>query len=418
MKTFEISRTILKKIVVDDTPFALALRNAFKNTNIDNVTKGNVTALIGCELRHQLVFDNLIERFLGDANFEDTIYLRFFLANHLFLKRFKDDELLSLVNASSLNPSNVKELIDFVNSTQEIIPNDLDKSSPEFLSMRFNTPSWIIKMWQKQYGKGLVFKLLKCNYHQSVPSVRIDTNKISKEDFLSTHPDFISSPVEDVLIFQGRGTPKNVEEFKDNRIFFMKMGTKYIIDHTNVEPMKKIAIFAGVPNNIYLDIIARFGDKTNLDIITSHTQNYYDNKKVVDALKVPTINLYRTEAENIQTCISSPVDTFFCLPASSCLDLLRSTPDYFLRIKQEKLDEIIAKEKLTLEECAKLVNYDGSLVYMVPTLSKKESTALLGEFLVNHPEFELIEERQFFPFDSFDSCLYFAIMKKKGEASD
>ena len=417
METFETSKLILKKIVIDEIPFALALKTTFKKADVNPQLKSNITALIGCELRHQLIFDNLIDRYLGDVSFEDSIYLRFYLANRLFLKRFNDAELRQLVY-QGIDKNNADELIDFVTSTQEIIPNDLDKSSPEFLSLRFNTPAWVIKMWQKQFGKPLVYKILKCNYHQSIPTLRVDTNKVSIAEFLKSHPDFTSSPVDDVLIFQGRGNPKSLDEFKESKIFFMKMATKYVIDQANIEPFKKVAIFSGVQNNIFLDIIARFKENTYVDVITSHAQCYFETKRIIGELNLNNVKTYHTEPQNIITCVSEKVDYFFCLPSSTCLDLLRSTPDYFLRVKNEKLDEIIAKEKLSLEESASLVASKGKLIYMVPTLSKKESTSLLGDFLASHPNFELIEEKQFFPFDSFDSCLYYAILLNKGEASD
>ena len=100
------------------------------------------------------------------------------------------------------------------------------------------------------------------------------------------------------------------------------------------------------------------------------------------------------------------------------LDLLRSTPDYFLRIKQEQLDGIITEEFNCLEECSKFVEDDGELVYMIPTLSRKESNSLIADFLISHPDFSLIEEHQFFPFESFDSCMYYARLKKMGETND
>ena len=103
------------------------------------------------------------------------------------------------------------------------------------------------------------------------------------------------------------------------------------------------------------------------------------------------------------------------MPKSSTLDLLRSTPDYFLRIKQEQLDQIIQDEYNCLDECSKFVEDDGELVYMIPTLSRKESNSLIANFLVNHPDFSLITEHQFFPFESYDSCMYYARLKKMGE---
>lgn len=412
MNELEIAKTILLKIINEETPFATALKVVYKKNNVPPQSRSNITALLGCELRHHYLLDNLIKRYLENFPFENTIYLRFLIVNKRFLKRYQDDEIYKLA-ISEVDKSGVDELINFISSTDEIIPKDLDKSSPEYLSLRFNTPSWVIRMWQKQYGKGLVFKILKTNYHQSTPSIRVNKQLTTAEKILGKNPDFALSPVENILVYQGRGTPKNLEEFKDNRIFFMKMATKYVLDKLEIEPIKGIAIYSDVPNNIYLDLVARFGKEVKADIITNHLQSFYETKKVVDTSGFVNISLYNASSSSVITCVSRPVDTCLCLPKNTTFDLLRSTPDYFLRIKQDQLDSLIAGELAALEECSKVVEVDGKIAYMVPTISKKESTNLIAKFLTDHPEFELLEERQFFPFEPFDSCLYYAIMRRK-----
>ena len=422
MNEFEIAKLTLETIVIkkegkEEVPFALAIKNSFKKYNVEPQSRNNITALLGCVLRHHYLLDNLIHRFFVDIEFEKTIYLRFLISNKLFLKRFNNDELLKLTVAD-LDKDLVSQLVEFVSSTKEIIPNNLDKTSPEYLSMRFNTPAWVIKMWQKQFGKGVVFKVLKTNYRQSIPSIRVNEQLTTKEKVLAKHPDLVASPIENVLVFHGKGSPKYFEEFKKNEIFFMKMGTKFILDKLEIEPIKRIAIYSDVPNNIYLDLVSRFGNNIAMDLIINHTQSYYETKRICENFKYNNIALYHAASSSIITCVSNKVGTMICLPKSTTFDLLRSTPDYFLRVKQDQLDSIIAEEKAALEECANLVERDGKFVYMVPTMSKKESTTLIANFLFLHPDYSLIEERQFFPFDEFDSCLYYAILKKTGESGD
>ena len=417
MKELEVSKTILEKIILNDVPFALAIRNGFKKGNIDGQARSNITALLGCELRHHIILNNLIERYFENPKFEDTVYLRFLVTNKLFLHRYKNEEIYALA-IQTLEKEKVDSLMQFVSSTNEIIPSELDKASPEYLSMRFNTPAWVIKMWQKQYGKGVTFKILKCNYHQSTPSVRVNERVTTAQDILNKYPDFAQSPVDNILVYQGRGTPKHLEEFKTNKIFFMKMATKYVIDKLEIEPIKRIAIYSDVPNNIYLDLVARFGKDVAADVVINHTQSFFECKKVIEENRYDNIRLYNASYSSLITCISHRVGTMICLPKNTIFDLLRSTPDYFIRVKQEKLDEIIKEESESLEEASRMVELDGNLVYMIPTVSKKESSTLIGNFLYKHPEFELIEEKQFFPFEAFDSCLYYAIMRRKGESND
>ncbi len=412
MKEFELARSLLHKIVIDEVPFASVLKKSFKSLNVDQRIKNDVTALVGCELRHHLIFDNLICRFIDDKlDFEKTIYLRFYLANHLYLHRFKDAELFKLAK-EELPLEEVDTLVKFVDSTNEIIPEDLDKASPEFLSLRFNTPAWVIRMWQKQYGKGLVFKVLKVNYRPSVASLRVNENNVNIDEFVSKHPDFSKSPVENMLVYQGKGSAKNNDEFARRDIFYMKMATKIILDKLELDPIKRVAVFTETPNNIFLDLMSRFGKDYSLDLVINHTPTLIDTRRVSKEMGYSHLYIYEANSDGLITCLSKKVNTFICIPKSSTLDLLRSTPDYFLRVKQDQLDAIIAEEYHCLEECSKHLEDDGELVYMIPTLSRKESNALIANFLVNHPEFSLIEEHQFFPFESYDSCMYFARLKR------
>jgi len=411
MNIFETSKTVLLKLVNEDVPFTIALKNTFKKNNSDSVEKSNVAALVGCELRHHYIFDNLINRFFEGVEFEKTVYLRFALANGLFLKRFSEKELIAL-SEQDLDKEQIYALYNFVKSTNEIIPNDLDKSSPEFLSLRYNTPAWVIRMWQKQYGKGVVFKTLKVNYRQSVPSIRVNEKKIDIDEFLAKHPDFSKAPVDNMIIYQGRNSPKKMPQFEDGSLYFMKMATKVILDSLDLDVLKGIAIYTEVPNNIYLDLLTRFNEEAKADLIINNTSCYYETKRNLEKIGKHRMFIYEAEYTSLLTCLSKKVHTMICMPKSSTFDLLRSTPDYFLRIKQEGLDELIANESACLAECSKYVEDGGELVYMVPTLSRKESNNVIAKFLVDNKDFELIEERQFFPFEVYDSCLYSARLKK------
>lgn len=414
MNDFEIAKTILNKIISEDITFSAALKSVYKKYNVAPNSRSNISALLGCELRHHYLLDNLIKRYINDVDFDSTVYLRFLITNKLFLKRFNDSELYALA-VKNLDKEQVDKLLEFVSSTKEIIPEDMDKTSPEYLSLRFNTPAWVIRMWQKQYGKGLVFKVLKANYRSSIQTVRVNNQLTTSFELLDKRSDFNLSLVEDILVYTGKGSPKALEEFKQGKIFQMRMATKYVIDRMEAEPIKGIAIYSDVNNNIVFDLIARFGNNVKVDYVNNHVQSFYENKKVIEERGYNGIAQYNASSSSIITCISRPVDSVFCLCKGTSFDSLRSAPDYFLRIKQEKLDSIIKEELDALSECSKIVERDGKLVYMVPTLSKKESTNLIAKFLTDHEDFELVEEKQFFPFDPYDSCLYYAIIKRKSE---
>jgi hypothetical protein len=45
-------------------------------------------------------------------------------------------------------------------------------------------------------------------------------------------------------------------------------------------------------------------------------------------------------------------------------------------------------------------------------MNQKEGKLLIEEFLLQQPQFKLIQEFQYFPFDKFNTALYVAAMRK------
>ena len=419
MKSLQIASEILINVLDHDIPFALALRNTFKKNNVDHTARSNITALVGCELRHHLLFEELVKDRFGEVSHPHCSYVLLLLADTLFLKRFVKEEILSLAIAqfeeSSLDIEALKSFADWIGSTNELIPSQYPNGSIEYLSLRFNTPLWIVKMWQKQYGRGLTIKILKTNYKAATTTVRLNSLIVSKDEILSNQ-DFVETMIEDIFAYRGKAPIKKQKYFENNGLFYEKMATKYLIDKLELDPLKKVAVYGNVPNNIYLDLSVRFKREIEVEVMTAHSQVYYETKRNLDTYhldKVKVYDIHEGGPSLIVTCLSNKVNTMFVLPKNSMFDLLRSTPDYFLRIKQSSLDELIAGQNLALVEAAKFVEDGGTLVYMVPTINKKEGEGVIKNFLLNNHDFSLLDEKQFFPFEAMDSCLYYAIMHKK-----
>ena len=164
---------------------------------------------------------------------------------------------------------------------------------------------------EKQYGKGAIFKTLKVNYRQSIPSLRINEKKIDRDTFLAKNPDYSAAPIDNMVVFQGRGSPKQLPEYDTHDIFFMKMATKYVIDSLELDPLKGVGIFSEVPNNIYLDLLTRFDKNIKLDYVINHTTCFIETKKTLEQMgELPHTFLYESAASGLITCLSNKTHTF------------------------------------------------------------------------------------------------------------
>ena len=78
------------------------------------------------------------------------------------------------------------------------------------------------------------------------------------------------------------------------------------------------------------------------------------------------------------------------------------------------VDGYISNQKAALISASDFVEDGGNLIYMVSTMNKKETVQIIDDFLREKEGFTLIEQKQFLPFDKYDSTLFIAILRKEG----
>ena len=423
-KTFAYCIDLLNDIVFNDIPFAIATKKHLKNSKMSLEDKKIISALVGCELRHHLVFNEIMKNYFEELEAELSNVILFALANNLFIKHFNDEEVIDYVHSlfvsklKGFTREEIKEFFNKCSDTSKLIPEKYKENSKEFLSLRFNTPAWLIKMWKNSFGENLTYKILKANTKAPLNTVRVNTNLISTEEVLQKENVYKKSFLDDVVIYQGK-LPFNKQKYlESNKVFPLKLGYKYLTNKLDIDSQKGVAIYQGTSSNFYLEVALRGGFNMPIDLLLESYQDYYLAKSNIKNFNISNLRFYHCEPTSIFSCVSKKVDLFFVLPKSSNFELLRNTPDYFLRFDRFTFDTLIKNQYFALEECSKLIEDDGKLVYIIPTLSVKEGRGNIALFLQNHKDFTLVEDRQLFPFDPYDSSLYYAILRKVPSNND
>ena len=411
MHKFNIAIETLDSILKDGVPFNLATKNTLDKYSVPLDERSDVTGVIGCELRHHLLFETLINDAFQVEEGKEFSHsgLLLALANYHFYQKFDKQEVVALVSKSTnLDKKAIEDFLEANNDRNDLIPSRFQKGSFEYLSLRYNCPVWLVKMLNKHYGRGLAFKVLQTNTKpliQSYKLINIDQGKILLD------PSFGVSPVEGMVNYVGKGTARNTEPYKKKQILPERMAFKDSLDKFNFKAMPNIAVYSSYPNTMFVDLANRI-EGGHIDLVVPDITTYNDAKKLIAIYGLKNISLYEEKAANLLACISNKVDYFFMLARNSNFDLLRTNADYFLRFNRDNLDSIMNEQRYSLEEAASLIAEGGELIYMIPTLNKKESKQIVTEFLLIHKDFSLLEEKQYFPFEDLNSTLYFARMIK------
>lgn len=421
---YKVAYELLVSIVDQGLNFNVAVKNGLKNTDLDTNQKNDITSLVGCELRHHFIFREIVKRSFGELNIKSAGGLYLLLANTKFLKKFEEDKMITFAKEIMLNngvslEQNMFETFyqDFKNSSN-IIPSDIETGSIEFLSLRYNVPTYLVKMWQRQFGNKLTYKILKSITTQPLKTFLVNTLKISREDFLSKNKDFSPAITNDMLIYNGKQNYKFLDSYKIGQFIPLSLAQKHFLDSLELDPFKKVLFVSNWSSNMFIDLGMKFNKTLNFDVITSSGKEYFNMSNAYKSAGLKNVHFYRSNISSLITCVSKPVDTLFLLPENSSFDLLRTTPDYSLHFKQSSFDELIKNQMMALEECDQFINVDGELIYALGTISFKETHGLISQFLSKHKNYRLIDERQFLPFDEFNSIFYYAILKKVGTSSN
>ena len=408
-----LAKDILQKIIVENMPFSLALKQAFKKNEVSKEERQTISAVVGCSLRHYIVMERLFKDAYPELESEGLVALLIAFSNALFIKKLDQDECNAL--AQSFLKEDETKFEQFVApylEDKKLVPEEIEVGSFEFLSYRYNTPMSVIKMWNKQFGQLTTSRILKANSKPAPTVLRINNNKISDEDFFNQYADFERTDVDGIAIYKGEGRFKNSPVYEKQLATPLTPAYKQLLDEGDTDLFRGFAVYSEYANDLMVELLSRFENINNIEYVAGSYNAFINTKNALAKAGIKGVNVYEAGASSIVTCISKPVHTFLVMPDSSRLNLLQVLPDYFLRFDIQKLDELIANQTKALNEASAQVEDGGYLLYLVDTISKKETMNLINDFLKEHTEFTLVRDKQYFPYKKFGGSYYFAVLKK------
>ena len=408
-----LAKDILQKIIVENMPFSLALKQAFKKNEVSKEERQTISAVVGCSLRHYIVMERLFKDAYPELESEGLVALLVAFSNALFIKKLDQDECNALAQSFlKEDETKFKQFVAPYLEDKKLVPEEIEVGSFEFLSYRYNTPMSVIKMWNKQFGQLTTSRILKANSKPAPTVLRINNNKISDEDFFNQYADFERTDVDGIAIYKGEGRFKNSPVYEKQLATPLTPAYKQLLDEGDTDLFRGFAVYSEYANDLMVELLSRFENINNIEYVAGSYNAFINTKNALAKAGIKGVNVYEAGASSIVTCISKPVHTFLVMPDSSRLNLLQVLPDYFLRFDIQKLDELIANQTKALNEASAQVEDGGYLLYLVDTISKKETMNLINDFLKEHTEFTLVRDKQYFPYKKFGGSYYFAVLKK------
>ena len=415
-----LASKILDDVINKNITFALSNHHQLDEQKLSLEDKKVVSSLAGCSLRHYCLFESIVNN--SFPSLKDTARFNLFnyLSNYLFVKRLNEKDvekyILDFVNDGSLDKKSFSAFKEKLSNLDELVPEAKNKASFAYQSIRYNTPEWLVRMWHKHYDEGRFKALLSSNTRTPLPFYRVV--EIDKESFLKANEQFLDSRFDNFVVAKPKENIKKSPLYLKQSIFKLSPAYDYIFDAVDVDPFRGISVFgASTIAPILIELLIRFGKNVEAEVLIDNAQTYFETKRLNNIFGMKNVNVYEAKSNEAITVLGKPVHTLFMIPENSSFSQFRISPDFYFSCKQENMDSYLEKQTEALESLSLYVEENGYLIYLIPTVSEKEGRRMIGKFLAKHKEFTLAKQKQFYPFDKYDTSLYFAVLQK-GEKHD
>lgn len=409
MREIELAAKIINDVINHDISFKKAIKSVYSDADKTKIAISS--SLAGSELRHHLFFEEYLkEQNVTLKNYELCLVL-IALANKFFVKKCDNDSVINFVykNIDKKNSELVKTILLKDSSLDELLA--IEKNTIEYISIRFNTPRWLIKMWTKHYGRSTSFKILKSNLRPGKSFYAL--NSIKQIDELQD-AQFVKLTDLDCYEYIGNGKSSNNELVTNNILYptypyLHEVIAKYLNPFIN-----EFSVYSGSDDMLVREMYYHSAGKTGINLAVPTMNDRAELMHFIRVNKIKNINFFEAKEDiGFKAGISLKQDFILVNPISSSFNKIRVYPDYLLHFKNNNLDEFIKNQKSILNDLSNHVSEGGVMLYFVDTLNKKETTQVIADFLQNHSNFELVEEKQLLPFLKEDCIGYFAVLKAK-----
>lgn len=278
----------------------------------------------------------------------------------------------------------------------------------EKAALLYSHPLWILRMWKAHYGEKTALRIAAHDQSRAVVYGRINTLKTTREK-LAAEPGirFVND-----ISFTYDGVLSDTEWFRRGEVLIQDVASAMIPGLLDVQEGMRVLDACAAPGTKAQQTAMMMNDRGTVIAGDLYPRRCELIAGLMERTGVTIVTPVVRDA--VKAAEEMPYDRILADVPCSGLGDLRGKPEIRMHITPEGLDELIILQRDILENCACLLKPGGKLVYSTCTLSRKENEGQVAAFLGRHPEFRLVREKTFFPYELDSDGFYAAQLEKTG----
>lgn len=276
-------------------------------------------------------------------------------------------------------------------------------------------PDWLYALGEKELGAQWVKEVEALN--QQAPTViRVNTLKIDrkslqkelKENRIKTH---VLSKFQDALELDEKMNIFRTDAFQNGYFEIQDAGSQLIAPFLRVDAGQRVVDACAGAGGKTLHLASLMKNKGQIIAMDVHEWKLKELKKRAKRNNVQNVQTKVIEAKTIKRMEESCDRLLIDAPCSG-LGVLKRNPDAKWKLQPEFIENIKNEQAKILDSYSKMVKKGGMMVYATCSILPSENQEQVEKFLANHPEYTLIQDKQYLPSEYGYDGFYMALLER------
>ena len=395
----EYAYNILIEILLNDAYSNIAINKEFRKNNISEKDKRYISEIVYGSIKNKIYIEYIIKTYSkGRIKSKLKILLVMAIYQILFMDKTPD---FAVVNETVEISKKIFGKYDskFINALLRNIIRTFDEYKLVFeddiqeICIKNSCSEPLYKILENQYGKDKAISIIKSFNNKSKNSIRINYNKISKQELINyfNKKDIgveESNICEDCLLLE----KLNIDDisFKEGKYIIQDEASALVACTLNYNEDEKLNILdvCSAPGGKSLHIATKYfnSNLTSCDKYI-HKLNLLNSNK--ERLGINNIEIKEQDATILNLNFVNNFDVVICDVPCSGIGVIKNKPEIKYKITDSYIEDISELQYKILENSSNYVKKNGLLIYSTCTIDKRENEKNIEKFLSNNLNYKL-----------------------------
>jgi 16S rRNA (cytosine967-C5)-methyltransferase len=262
----------------------------------------------------------------------------------------------------------------------------------------YSYPEWLIELWQKEFGQEAIANI--CNWFNQTPHLDLRVNLLhaTRDQVLAafTEAKIPAEPIpqlpDGIRVGQGAGDVSQLPKFKEGWWSVQDASAQlvtYLLDPQPHETIIDACAAPGGKTTHISDHLKNTGKVYALDRLANRLKKVDQNTARLGITNVETIEIDAREFD-AEKVIGKKCDRVLLDVPCSGLGTLHRHADARWRQTPDEPYKLAKTQSEILERATQWVKPEGVIVYSTCTIHPAENEEVITQFLINHPDWQIV----------------------------